>query len=301
MKDQKWGGRNLKPERLALVDAYRSLNNTVDEATGTTFSLLTIGADLYIPPVRGSVSLIPDIFIGAQYSPAPLCFFTAMETVYETTFIDSWRSLILSTTAIFIHYGLLALYMTVRCRLFYRRQIRQHGSGVFMFFVSTFLGRSPASSIANAPTFRGLAVAVWALGMVVLGNYVQSSITAIQSAPRAVKVVESYPELFRAVNNRALTLCFERNWFDTLLFSFTPQTTPLQGVFVTAGMNDIFGAASTVSDFDCYRRTQARTHIALSVCSDDEVAAASQWKLVTGDHFFTLIQVSAIHTLNPLR
>ncbi|KAL1418922.1 hypothetical protein MTO96_005463 [Rhipicephalus appendiculatus] len=192
--------------------------------------------------------------------------------------------------------------MNIRSRVFRSRQMRKSKSGLVLFVVSTFLGRPPAPSLADSPAFRGLAFAVWTLGMMVLGNYVQSSITAIRSAPVAVKVVDSYPELSRVIRDRSLTPCFEEQWFDMIVFSLDPQTEAFRKDILDKGLEAYMNIVNTGSDFsECYRRTRAGTHVALSVCSDEEVAAASQWNLVPGDIYFTYVQIAAIHVMNPLR
>lgn len=152
---------NLKAEQFALLNAYLSLNNTIYEARNAEYlDFVRKLIDLYIPPVRGTAFMMPNIFASAQYSPAPLCFFTAMRSVSEISFIDSWYSLILLVATLLTYCGILTIYLNIRSRLFYRSEIRPNESRLWLFFVSTFFGKSLAPSLADAPTFRGLAVAV---------------------------------------------------------------------------------------------------------------------------------------------
>ncbi|KAL1467733.1 hypothetical protein MTO96_041968 [Rhipicephalus appendiculatus] len=140
------------------------------------------------------------------------------------------------------------MYLNIRWSLSYRRQIRPRGSSVLLFFVSTFLGKSLAPSLDNARTFRGLAVAVWALGMMALGNYVQSSITAIRSAPATVKVIDNFPDLFRLIRDGALTPCYEQHWFDMLLLTLDPETVDLHHRVLIAGEETFFSIVSAGND-----------------------------------------------------
>ncbi|KAH7969256.1 hypothetical protein HPB52_016311 [Rhipicephalus sanguineus] len=88
---------------------------------------------------------------------------------------------------------------------------------------------------SQAAAYRSMAVVSWLLGMLILGTYVQTSITAIRVVPSASPPIKTLEEL------------------------------------------------SPYAD------------------DDEEVSAASQWGLVPSNDLCTLLQVAAIHALNPTR
>ncbi|KAL1483908.1 hypothetical protein MTO96_032878 [Rhipicephalus appendiculatus] len=137
--------------------------------------------------------------------------------------------------------------------------------------------------------------------MMILGFYIQSSITAIRLTPLNVRAIGSFEELFHAAEARAVTPCFNTDWY-TILFSLVDEQDKLALNSILAagtGSNRRINPATSFSE--CYRGTQAGTHVALSVCTDDEIAVASQWNLVPGEHYITTIQAPAIHIMNPHR
>ncbi|XP_077512875.1 uncharacterized protein LOC144124084 [Amblyomma americanum] len=118
------------------------------------------------------------------------------------------------------------------------------------------------TSLNSSPCFQGLAPAAWVLGMMVLGNYVQSSITAVRSTQTTFKNINSFSEMNHQIES---------------------------------------GYIVQIDISQCYQKTSEGRHVALSVCTDNEVAVASQWGLVPGEHHLTMLQATAMHSLNPLR
>ncbi|KAL1486248.1 hypothetical protein MTO96_031465 [Rhipicephalus appendiculatus] len=137
--------------------------------------------------------------------------------------------------------------------------------------------------------------------MMILGFYIQSSITAIRLTPVSVRAIGSFEELFHAAKARAVTPCFDADWY-TILFSLVDHQEQLAlNTILAAGIGSTRRINRATSFSECYRGTQAGTHVALSVCTDDEIAAASQWNLVPGEHYITTIQAPAIDIMNPHR
>ncbi|KAL1479739.1 hypothetical protein MTO96_051615 [Rhipicephalus appendiculatus] len=137
--------------------------------------------------------------------------------------------------------------------------------------------------------------------MMILGFYIQSSIIAIRLTPVSVRAIGSFEELFHAAKARDVTPCFDADWY-TILFSLVDDQDKLAlHTILVAGTGSNRRINPTSSFSECYCGTQAGTHVALSVCTDDEIAVASQWHLVPGEHYITTIQAPVIHIMNPHR
>ncbi|XP_037499686.1 uncharacterized protein LOC119373695 [Rhipicephalus sanguineus] len=241
------------------------------------------------------------IFADAHYSPSPRCFFTAMRRFSEMTFIDSWTSLYWLGVCLTILSGIVAAYVSARCRLLCSRQTRPPVSHIIMFLVSTLLGKSPSSSLANSQAFRGFVSAFWALGMMVLGFYIQSSITAIRLTPVNVRKIGSIEELERFVLAGIVTPCFNVEWYYIMPSIMENKDNLHLRNVLYVGMYSKRRIDPSTPLSECYRGTQLGTHVSLSVCTDDEIAVASQWDLVPGQHFITTIQAPGINIMNPHR
>ncbi|KAH6925377.1 hypothetical protein HPB50_004389 [Hyalomma asiaticum] len=116
-----------------------------------------------------------------------------------------------------------------------------------------------------------------------------------------VPVVRSYQDLFHFAKTQTLTPCYNRDWEGYFFSSPEDNDMEFRDEIARAGKfsTQLIYRAGGFSE--CYRRTQARTHVALSVCTDEETEAASIWNLVPGDHFLTTIRAPAIHVTNPHR
>ncbi|KAH7953548.1 hypothetical protein HPB49_010069 [Dermacentor silvarum] len=295
-------GGSLKPEALALIDAYKVLNNSIYMTGVSTWrDVLSKRIDLHLYPIGSGVLTTKIIFADAQYTPSPLCFFTPIRRANKVTFIDSWTSLLWLTIALVSAGGALALYIQIRCRFVSDRQQRYHAANYFLFFVATFLGKSPPSSRANALAFRGLATGVWMVGMMVLANYVQSSITAIRTVPTTQRNISSFTELFRSIDSRDICPCLNTDWQRFLTISFGAlhilRISLLRQIAIYCDRTTTF--EHDVSR--CYHRAQLGTNVALSVCTSEEVQVASHWNLLPGDLYQTMVQAPVIHAFNPLR
>ncbi|KAH6926491.1 hypothetical protein HPB50_018872 [Hyalomma asiaticum] len=137
--------------------------------------------------------------------------------------------------------------------------------------------------------------------MLVVGFYIQSSITAIRLVPMEVPVVRSYQDLFHFAKTGSLTSCYNRDWEGYLASPRSIKGAEFRILIAMTGMHSTKLAYHGGGFSECYRRTQARTHVALSVCTDEETEAASNWNLVPGDHLLTTIRAPAIHVTNPHR
>ncbi|KAH6926905.1 hypothetical protein HPB50_023195 [Hyalomma asiaticum] len=137
--------------------------------------------------------------------------------------------------------------------------------------------------------------------MLVVGFYIQSSITAIRLVPMDLPVVGSYQDLFHFIKTGRLTPCYNADWDVYFGSPKTVEDREFRKVIAFAGMLSPYLIYHGGGFSECYRRTQARTHVALSVCTDEETEAASNWNLEPGDHLLTTIRAPAIHVTNPHR
>ncbi|KAH7937394.1 hypothetical protein HPB49_011519 [Dermacentor silvarum] len=166
---------------------------------------------------------------------------------------------------------------------------------------STFAGRSHAFPKAQEQAYRNLAVLSWMLGMLLLGNDVQTSITAIRVLPTASPPIQTLEELQPHLDTFAMAPCVTKAWTDVIAHMIMPGHAPLirmilksfymcQNTYITYG--DIFR---------CYEKTLAGTHVALSTCGDEDISSASQLSLNPSSSLCSFTQLAAMQALHPAR
>ncbi|KAH6936150.1 hypothetical protein HPB50_014181 [Hyalomma asiaticum] len=170
-----------------------------------------------------------------------------------------------------------------------------------MFFAATFLGKGHSFSPADTSAFRNVATSAWVLGMMVLGNYLQSSITAIRTTPATVKNIKSFAELFRLIQHGAVCPCLNEEWRLFFYPSYDPVSFLRVMKLIEFSLTCDKASLHEADTVACYQRTRLGTHVALSVCTDNEMKIAALWDLLPGERYHTMVQAPVIHILNPLR
>ncbi|KAH8025160.1 hypothetical protein HPB51_004002 [Rhipicephalus microplus] len=291
-----------EPQASALMDAYAALNNSIDMTyAGTWRDVHSKRVDLHLSPVGSAVLYYSEMYAEAQYSPVPLCFFTSHKKVIALTFMDSWVSLVWLTAALISAGSVITLYIHIRFRLLFGNRNSTLSSRLFLFFAATFLGKSPPYSMKDALVYQNVATCVWMLGMVVLGNYVQGSITATRTTPATARTIDSFPQLFRMIEGGAICPCINEDWRSYFLDSYDKASLVRTAMWLKTWLSCNTGVSLKDGLITCYQRTQRGTHVALSVCTGDEAKIAFMWDLLPGDHYQSMVQAPAIHIFNPLR
>lgn len=167
------------PEAAALVDAYRALNNSLHfVSTVNNLKFQNGELETMLLPILSIYLQLPILFKNAQYSPAELCFLTQCGTVLQIAFIDSWVSFIWLLLTLVAVGASVCLTLWIRSKLFPSHDFVSQ-SDACIFLVSRLLGQSPRSVLRE----HSLALVAWSFGMFLLGNYIQTTITAIRSVP----------------------------------------------------------------------------------------------------------------------
>ncbi|KAH6936835.1 hypothetical protein HPB50_023352 [Hyalomma asiaticum] len=294
--------RSHEPQVFALTDAYRALNNTVDVTIeGTWSDVRSKRVDLHLSPVGSAFLLVDGLYTGAQYSPVQLCFFTSHRKVTALTFMDSWISLFWLAAILVAAVSVVTLYTKLRSRILFGNGRLHPRLRIMMFFAATFLGKGHSFSPADTSAFRNVATSAWVLGMMVLGNYLQSSITSIRTTPATVKNIKSFAELFRLIQHGAVCPCLNEEWRLFFYPSYDPVSFLRVMKLIEFSLTCDKASLHEADTVACYQRTRLGTHVALSVCTDNEMKIASLWDLLPGERYHTMVQAPVIHILNPLR
>ncbi|KAH6936597.1 hypothetical protein HPB50_019782 [Hyalomma asiaticum] len=288
------------PQRLCFFTKVRQENRMTFIDTSASLLrcvfALTLAAFLVVLSMQSLEQL--DLFRYAYYSPQRLCFFTKIRKENRMTFIDTSASLLRCVFALTLAAFLVVLSMNIRSCALFRGNHTLSLEHLILLMLSTFFGRSHSIPGAQASAYRSLAVVSWMLGMFFLGNYVQSSITAIRVAPRALPPIRTLDQLRPYAENCVLSACVDKLWADILL--------QMHGMlsevdFPMSRMVLVCKDMQYGDDSRCYQEALRSTHFALSSCNDEEVTVASQLGLVPSDNICTFLQVAAIHKFNPIR
>ncbi|KAL1416751.1 hypothetical protein MTO96_000697 [Rhipicephalus appendiculatus] len=290
-----------KPEIVALLDVYRALNNTVDViAVKSEGAIAEKSVDLLLFPLKSTSLEHLDIFLYSHHSPLRLCFFTKIRRENRMIFIDSWESLLQTLFTLALAAVFVVLCVLLRTCTLLRGTNVLKLSHLIMFLLSTFFGRSHSISNSQAAAYRSMAVVSWFLGMLILGSYVQTSITAIRVVRSFIPPIRTLEELSPYADECLLAPCVSRIWEDILAQGLLQHSsTAFPMLRRPLYCKDTCGCGENISG--CYEKAHAGTHFALSSCSDEEVSAASQWGLTPSIDLATLPQVAGIHALNPAR
>ncbi|KAH6942996.1 hypothetical protein HPB50_013580 [Hyalomma asiaticum] len=211
-----------------LRHAYESLNNTFVEGCnhGNSDSiLLDKRVDLILAL---SKSVYPTSYYAyAVHAPDAVCFFTSRARPQQPSFTSCWfvfftLSFVLAPVA-----ALSFFLLNVRARLLLGETPR---TGPFiLFFVSSYLGRSPTSPTrASCATVR-IMIAAWAMGMFVLGQYTQTTITASRSVPAYSSQIKRLSELASRLEDGTIKLCVH-SMMARLVHKFGGDTPELERV-----------------------------------------------------------------------
>ncbi|KAH7959575.1 hypothetical protein HPB49_012025 [Dermacentor silvarum] len=289
------------PEALALISGHMFLNNTITIVHGDISHVHKMQADLTLLPISSAVAQRYGLFMYAQYPPAALCVFSLPRRAVQLTFIDSRASVISFCVSLVVLGCLVAMFSLASSHFGHsvmRRRFSSHS--LVIYLVSTLLGRCPPTSVYLAN--RSLATAFWALAMLALGNYVQTSITAIRSVPFILSS-KSFAELTNDLKNGTIYPCLSTEWYEMVTFR-RMLGVRLRG-FLSI-LNDLAshpkGVTVPYSMSLCYKGTQSGIFVAaFSMCTDDEVITAAQCSLIPGELTFTCLRLAGLHPENPLR
>ncbi|KAH7970158.1 hypothetical protein HPB49_000219 [Dermacentor silvarum] len=285
------------PDALAVIAAYRHLNNTFNIVPGDIDDLYIGKADMTILPVSSAMPLKYGFFMHAQYPPAQLCILNSPVRAVRLTFIDSTFSLCLFSVSIVVFGGLVAMCRLASCRFGYC-VVRRHFSAYSMitYLVCTLLGRGPPTSVALSN--RHVATAFWALAMLVLGNYVQTSITAIRSVP-CILDSKSFDEVVNDVKS-GTPLCLSSEWLE--MFFFRKMLGGRLRELLSSMDRASKPTALMPTDVSlCHQCAHKGNCAALSFCTQDELFAATQWSLVPGDLNVTALRLAGLYPEHPMR
>ncbi|KAK8777515.1 hypothetical protein V5799_029137, partial [Amblyomma americanum] len=238
-------------------------------------------------------------FVGAQHSPAQLCIFSLRGTAVRVSFIDSWTSFLWLAIVLAFLGAFVVLILCGRRRL----DLARHPvlkSRVMLFLISTLLGRCPSYSSRYESVYHAILLASWSIGMFFLGNYIQTSLIAIQSVPVFSSGVRNLVELRNQLDEGKVKLCITAYWKG-------PVAAPCVHENCAAGNELVIRAVYNCGDkcglrklpSGCYEASRNGEYVTLSICSEDELAAAAMWNLVPGDWSGLVDRMSLILKTNP--
>ncbi|KAH7959336.1 hypothetical protein HPB49_010451 [Dermacentor silvarum] len=289
------------PEALALISAHMFLNSTITIVRGGISDVHKMQADLTLLPISSAVAQRYGLFMYAQYPPAALCVFSLPRRAVQLTFIDS-RASVISFCVSLVVLGCLVAMFALASNHFGHSAMRRRfiAHGLVIYLVSTLLGRCPPTSVYLAN--RSLATAFWALAMLALGNYVQTSITAIRSVP-CILSSKSFAELTSDLKTGTMHPCLSTEWHEMVIFqkNLGARLRSFLSILGAPASNSN-GVAVPYSMSLCYKGAQKGTFVAaFSMCTDDEVFTAAQHSLIPGEPMFTFLRMAGLHSENPLR
>ncbi|KAH7937870.1 hypothetical protein HPB49_017007 [Dermacentor silvarum] len=137
--------------------------------------------------------------------------------------------------------------------------------------------------------------------MLFLGNYVQTSITAIRILPTASPPIQTLEELQPYLDSCAISPCVTEAWTNVMLHMTMPGN-PSLFPMIQKSFDICRNGYITHGDFfRCYEKTLAGTHVTLSTCSDEDVSSASQSGLTPSNSLCTYTELAAMQALHPAR
>ncbi|KAL3195714.1 hypothetical protein MRX96_001833 [Rhipicephalus microplus] len=287
-------------EGIAVVDAYRTKNISTKQIhvfDGRLF-VLNKTADITLLAFPVLANYERQFFTDASYPPAELCIFSLTNITVRVFFVESSFSLFLFFLVL-VSFGLAVHFLTrFRTKLLFHYLIFR-GADLVLFMIATFLGRSPPASIGDAAPYRTAAIVSWALGASFLGSYFQTTLIAIRSAPVASSGVPDIASLRKLVEQQKVELCVTGYWrgVDTVDSLTLPDN-----LFIVEAI-----ARYRKREFpfrwpsECYGVSRDGTHIALSLCTEDEVSVAKRSNLAPGQSCGLVNRMTLVLKTNPER
>ncbi|KAL3195712.1 hypothetical protein MRX96_001831 [Rhipicephalus microplus] len=288
------------PEGIAIMDAYRTKNisaKLINVFDGRLF-ILNKTADVTLLGFPALANYERQFFTDASYPPAELCIFSLPTITLRVHFLESWFSFILFLLVL-LSFGLAVYFLTkIRTKLLFHHFIFR-GAGLILFMIAAFLGRSPPASIGEAVPYRTAAIVSWTLGASILGSYFQTTLIAIRSVPVASSGVPDVASLRKLVEQRKVELCITGYWrgVDTVDSLTLPEN-----LFIVEAI-----ARYKKREFpfrwpsECYGISRSGTHIALSLCTEDEVSVAKRSNLAPGQSCGLVNRMALVLKTNPER
>ncbi|KAH7971472.1 hypothetical protein HPB49_024441 [Dermacentor silvarum] len=286
------------PEGVALLDAYYAINTTVNMQCADWSSgdaLLrekSVDFILYSWLKTKSTSLFDNKY--AFFSPSALCYYVRGRVPVPPSFYNSWILFFLCFICLVPF--CFAIIFTFHVQRATRPSEHVPLSAVIMFFVMTFLGRSPHGLNVSAPAPR-LVLVAWLLLMFFIGNYLQSSLTASRSMP-ALSAEITKEQLLKHLQEGTMLPCVAS-------FSFQMRgDRETQPVFkpLARALDKCQSRCLDKYGFGCMKKARRGTDVYFNMCVEKERRLAFMHGLVVGEHSLAAWQTySAVHIRFPLR
>ncbi|KAH6925301.1 hypothetical protein HPB50_003392 [Hyalomma asiaticum] len=190
----------------------------------------------------------------------------------------------------------ITLFSWVRARIFFPA-LRFPFANVVLVLLSTLLGRCPHDSVGSAAKLGSTSLAAWMMGMLFLGNYIQTAVIGIRVMAMTSHSIQSERDLMWSILQRAVKPCLSLSWPDQLVYR-TPSPFGTIALAVTRA-----GRHRHIShnDSECYRMASDGAYVAMTTCGESEIQAASEWGLVHGEYKGLQLQASTMRMDHPLR
>ncbi|KAH6941476.1 hypothetical protein HPB50_018997 [Hyalomma asiaticum] len=289
------------PEGAALLDAYLAINTTVnlhceDNISGETMlKEKRVDFILYGWLKNGSKSVSEYKY--GLYSPSSGCFYSRSRAPVPPSFSDSW--IFMSWCLVWLTPLCIVIFFTFRAQNSVYSNHHVPMAAVVMFLVNSFLGRSPQGLNVSTSATR-LAIVVWSLGMSVVGNFLQSSVTASRSVPALSAEVRTKEQVLMHLQEGSLLPCVTRESAHIRgKGNFQPLYKPLFDV-----LEDAKCESSCVEEFvfGCMEKARRGTHMYFSVCREPERRHAFKWGLIVGEETVAAVQpLAPVHLNFPFR
>ncbi|KAH8036990.1 hypothetical protein HPB51_008038 [Rhipicephalus microplus] len=278
--------------------AYAALNITLVETcnSGETDSLLLDRRVDFVTTIPKVVSL-RSYYGYVMFPPSSLCFLSRRATPLPPSFVSSWLSflqiyLIVCTLAL-----VLLVLMSVEARLRSIPATKRYN--LFMFFTSTYLGRSPASIPHTMSTPVKICIIAWMFMMLILGQFTQTAITASRSVPALSSQMKSVAPFVSRLDDGSVLPCmhfFAKNIVDEFSRSVS-HLNVLREALEDCGPKCL---THNVRDFS-FPLAQSGTHAIVHMCRLFKGGKGCSRGLAVGEELVTYLKWLPTHTRFLLR
>ncbi|KAH6930385.1 hypothetical protein HPB50_013170 [Hyalomma asiaticum] len=303
-RQNNFGGGLYGPKPRMVIEAYEALNNTLIQrwSTDDSDSMLL---DRRVDVVLGTRNVYCwsrcFFYPYALYAPFSTCTLAKRAGPLVPSFASTWESffcipLVLAPMVVMI---LLVAHIQRR----FSPNDASSLSGVIVFLVSTYLGRSPPPVIRSAAISSKLMMTTWMLGMLFLINFIQTEITSSRAVPEYSSAVRNMADFLERIQSNATGICVNAGT-SKMIRKVTKAASTISYLHLLNRVLEQCGQGCTTDSFwrDCAPKIRRGTHVGVILTTPFLLGLAEYNELVPGaDSLFNFIIFSPAHGSFPLR
>ncbi|KAH6942606.1 hypothetical protein HPB50_008431 [Hyalomma asiaticum] len=299
-------GENYGNRATITIEAYRALNNSLVYRCNNDDVDQSALLERQVDIIAGLRSPnCPDhcfAYRYAMYPPTSRYYLVRRSTTTRPSFFNVWLWFF------FVSFLFMATFAVVFILVLQHRR-RFHSEDTFstsaaaMFLVSSFLGRSPPPGMESRAMSSKILLFSWMLGMLFLGTFIQTSITASRSVPSITAEIKSMRELLERLDDGTILLCT-----SNLEAARIERETSAVVSYIQTFRRALDRCATECALDDevywkyCISKIKDGTHAGVFPYTAYSVATAVQDGLEPGeDIFMSQLTISAAHGRFPLR